>query len=479
MIRIHKIKNILGILFFSLLSVSCQEWLDVSPSTEVKYDDLFSYRNGFKDQLTGVYTALCAEELYGAHLSFGMLDALGQQYCWLQYSDGIYYYLNSYVYDNSKSQGVISDIWSNMYNTIANVNILLQGIEDHRGVLADDEEKIYEGEAYALRAFLHFDLLRLFGKSYVAGAGEKAIPYVSKISKQVPPLSMVSEVLDSVIMDLEKAAYLLENDPVRTGEATTSFLGTRSFHFNYYAVRALLARVYLYKNDKVNALKNATEVILSHKYPWVEKSQVATTTRESRDGIFLPECIFMLNNTKLETITEKYLKPSKNNGSDLLVSYNAVIDEIFESSLYGGTDWRYIYYFESVDWWSWGSTKLWQVSSGYNNRQPLIRISEMYLIAAECAGSKKEALEYFNTLRQHRGFAVADDLKEDTTDEQLQAAIAKEYHKEFIGEGQWFLYCKRLDQETLSDDVYMPVPFSKDYYVLPMPDQEVEYGNRN
>ena len=57
MIRIQKTKNILGILFFSLLSVSCQEWLDVSPSTEVKYDDLFSYKNGFKDQLTGVYTA--------------------------------------------------------------------------------------------------------------------------------------------------------------------------------------------------------------------------------------------------------------------------------------------------------------------------------------------------------------------------------------------------------------------------------------
>ena len=186
MIRIQKTKNILGILFFSLLSVSCQEWLDVSPSTEVKYDDLFSYKNGFKDQLTGVYTALCSEELYGAHLGFGMLDALGQQYYWNQEA-GTYYYLHRFVYDNPKSEEVINSIWNNMYNAIANVNILLQGIEDHRGILAADEEKIYEGEAYALRAFLHFDLLRLFGKSYVSGAGEKAIPYVSKISKEITP----------------------------------------------------------------------------------------------------------------------------------------------------------------------------------------------------------------------------------------------------------------------------------------------------
>ena len=121
------------------MSVSCQEWLDVSPSTEVKYDDLFSYKNGFKDQLTGVYTALCSEELYGAHLGFGMLDALGQQYFWNQEA-GTYYYLHRFVYDNPKSEEVINSIWNNMYNTIANVNILLQGIEDHRGILTADEE---------------------------------------------------------------------------------------------------------------------------------------------------------------------------------------------------------------------------------------------------------------------------------------------------------------------------------------------------
>ena len=213
------------------------------------------------------------------------------------------------------------------------------------------------------------------------------------------------------------------------------------------------------------------------KYPWVEKGQVATTTRDNRDGIFLTECILMLNNTRLETITETYLKKSENNTvGNLLVTQAEVRDEIFENTLYGGSDWRYIYYFEPIDSY-YVNTKLWQVSSSYNNRQPLLRISEMYLIAAECAGSKKEALEYFNTLRQHRGFEVTDDLKEeDTTDEKLQTAIGKEYRKEFIGEGQWFFYCKRTDQATLPN---VQVPFSKAYYVLPIPDQELEYGNRN
>ena len=100
----------------------------------------------------------------------------------------------------------------------------------------------------------------------------------------------------------------------------------------------------------------------------------------------------------------------------------------------------------------------------------------MWLIAAECATSKTDALSYLNTLRQHRGFDSSLDLKEEsTTDEQLESAIGKEYRKEFIGEGQWFFYCKRKDLAELPD---VTVLFSKEYYVFPLSDQEKEYGNR-
>lgn len=477
MIIKNKIRNILGVLLLATLSTSCQDWLDVSPETEVKYDDLFSYKNGFKDQLTGVYTSLCTEDLYGAHLTFGMLDALGQQYVW-QREAGIYYHLNRFEYKNSTSEGIISGIWNNMYNTIANVNILLKGLDEYPNVLTAKERNIFKGEALALRAFLHFDLLRMFGKSYVSGSAMKSIPYVKEISKEVPPLKTVAEVCDLAINDLKEAATLLEEDPIKTGESSTAFLGTRSFHFNYYAVRALMARIYLYKNDKTNALANALEVIDSKKYPWVAEEKVTTSDRESRDGIFLPECIFMLNNTKLKSLTETYLKESDNNTTgNLLVMDNNVVNEIFEADKYGGTDWRYTYYFASLASYYQGSTKLFQVSSTYNNRQPLLRLSEMYLIAAECVTSKKDALVYLNTLRHNRGFDESNDLTEDeVTNDMLQGIIGKEYRKEFIGEGQWFFYCKRMDEALLPN---VTVPFSKEFYVLPIPDAELEYGNRN
>lgn len=474
----YKIRNTLGLLLVALLGVSCQDWLDVSPRTEVKYDDLFSHKNGFKDQLTGIYTAMCSEGLYGAHLTFGMMDALGQQYVWKQ-EIGCCYNLHRFEYGNATSQSVINGVWSDMYNAIANVNILLKGIDEHRGVMLEEEEKIYEGEAYALRAFLHFDLLRLFGKSYAAGAEEKSIPYVVSISKEVTPLSTVSEVCDKVIADLQRARQLLADDPIRTGESADAFLGTRSFRFNYYAVTALLARAYLYKNDKVNAKKCAIEVMESEKYPWVSGDNVTTPTRRERDGIFKSECIFMLNDRTLVEEVDKYLISGGNTGGELLRMSAERRDAIFETVLYG-FDWRYNYYFEALeaDPAYCGSTKLHQpkLADQYNNRLPLLRISEMWLIAAECASSKGEALDYLNTLRRHRGFDETNDLKEtEVTDEMLPDRIGKEYRKEFIGEGQWFFYCKRLNLDLPDTEV----AFSKDYYVLPMPDREVDYGDRN
>ena len=80
-------------------------------------------------------------------------------------------------------------------------------------------------------------------------------------------------------------------------------------------------------------------------------------------------------------------------------------------------------------------------------------------------------------MREHRGFDASSMLSaNEVSDENVQDIIGKEYRKEFIGEGQWFFYCKRKDLETLPNVV---VPFSKAYYVLPMPDQEKDYGDRN
>ena len=56
------------IVLVSLLS-SCSDWLDVSPVTEIREQELFHSESGFKDALTGVYIKLGMTNLYGKTVS--------------------------------------------------------------------------------------------------------------------------------------------------------------------------------------------------------------------------------------------------------------------------------------------------------------------------------------------------------------------------------------------------------------------------
>ena len=96
-----------------------------------------------------------------------------------------------------------------------------------------------------------------------------AIPYITKYTNSITPQSTVQAVIDSAIVDLKVAAADLEKwdpifDPLYQGTSDmymqtqpmpdrNEFLSFRGFGLNYYAVNALLSRVYAYQRDKKQA----------------------------------------------------------------------------------------------------------------------------------------------------------------------------------------------------------------------------------
>ena len=48
-----------------LLATSCENWLDVKPKAEIKWDVMFETEQGFKDALIGCYYNLADESVYG------------------------------------------------------------------------------------------------------------------------------------------------------------------------------------------------------------------------------------------------------------------------------------------------------------------------------------------------------------------------------------------------------------------------------
>ena len=369
-------------------------------------------------------------------------------------------------------------MWNKLYNLIANVNIILRNVDAHSDVFIEDNYRICKGEALALRAFLHFDLLRLFGQSYATGANTEAIPYVENLDLQITPLSSVEDVLDNIIRDLEEAVSLMENDPIATGEASNLFLGNRQLHLNYYGAKALLARAYLYKGDKPNALQNAQDVIESEKYPWTDREEITVATSNNRNRLFMGEVIFALNNNKVGTYVDEFLRTGASENQLNVLTMNAeTISSIYESTNYGNTDYRYLYLFEENHTYS---NKLWQLEDmpeEWANRQPLIRISEMYLIAAEgwLDEDAEKAKSLVETMRKSRFMDVGGEYKLTSLDSEV---LLSEMRREYLCEGQMFFAYKRLHHDILRQAAPGNIKASNEVFVLPIPEVEEEYGNR-
>ena len=239
----------IGLLVLGFFTAGCQDWLNVQPKTSVQEEDIFSTEFGFKDVLTGFYIDMGSQDLYGKNLTYGFADFLAKRYDNTVVASELYNYQGEYK--NTKDA-----IWKKGYNIIANINNLLHFAEVNRGVLKHEHYyEIIKGEALGLRAFLHFDLLRLFGPVYKENPDAKSICYRTQMNKYATPRLPASVVVDSVLHDLLQAESLLEkHDNELFGadeynEKRDAFLVLRQLRMNIWAVRAMLARVYLYKGD--------------------------------------------------------------------------------------------------------------------------------------------------------------------------------------------------------------------------------------
>ena len=458
-------------------TTSCNDWLEVKPKTEEEADKLFSTLDGFKSALAGVYIGMSQTELYGREMTFGMVGVLGQE--WGSGSDlgnqySAYSYLLNYNYEQVVSKALIDAVWNKMYEGIANVNTLIQYSDLKREVLGD-YYGVVRGEALALRAYMHFDLLRLFAPYDFSAEAKVAIPYVLEAKPAVAPQLTPTKFVEYALKDVEAALELLKSDPILTGEDVSGvdngYLANRNFHLNYYAVLGLKARICLYAKDMASAYSAANEVILAQQqkglFPWVKTADITTTEANLRDRTFSSEHLFAFNTTKLEEYIKGYFREAS----------LPLMERLMPGELYEADDYRTALY-ETYSGFANVLTKFWQMDKAYvqgqgyvtpkRNRMPAIRIAEMYYIAAEALKESNigEALEMLNTLRVHRGLMKLENLDKD----QLQEELEREYYREFIGEGQVFFYHKRMNTSIIAT--------ANAVYVLPMPDDEIDLGQR-
>ena len=467
---------------------SCSDWLDVKPSDRISEENAFSSIAGFKNALNGIYVELNQDNLYGRRLTVDFVEILAKRY-YVHEENQWAYDLMNYEYGGSSVKGYLSGIWGAAYKLIANTNLLIKNCDLNRDVLPDDYYGVCKGEALALRAMLHFDLFRLFGPVYSVDSLALSLPYYKEFSLEVAPQMSGTEFMKNVVNDLEEASELLEVDPILKygiqGEYGDYFLQHRNLRLNYYAVQGLLARAYLYKEDKANALICAQRVIEAHEniFPWVDPMDI-NANQTSPDRIFSSEVMFALHNTQRSSIYTSLFNAKQLKLNTLLAPTTWGVSEPFKGcnnfdQSYYRSDYRYISNFNSSVELSGTQYMLFHKyeannDSLYNQMIPMIRMSEMYLIAAETETDQTVAGNYINTLRNNRGLPNVSAIWFDYG--YLPDFVEAEYPKEFCGEGQLFFFYKRKNKTLIWDGDGYQKPVSTSNYVLPIPDDELKYN---
>lgn len=469
--------KILLILLTTATFFSCKKFLDVQPEDKVSESQLYSNKNGIRSVLNGLYLDLAANQLYGDNLTLSTIEILGQRYNIS--SEHNQYKTSTYAYKDKPTIDRMEDIWSAAYSTILNINVFLENLNKYEGVLDQSTKNIYSGEAVAMRALLHFDLLRLYGPRYsTVDSTKQSLPYYKNSKTEVNPLLPANEFMDNVMADLNLAETLLQNDPIITTgvniakpEDLVDFLSNnRNYRLNYYAIKGLKARAYLYRGDKISALTTAKGVLAaSDKFPWTTSAN-ALVEKQNPDRVFSTEMLFGVMNSQLYNRYLNWFDPSIGEKQILapIPSRLATVFENNENDYRFNLNWQmpsngskpyktFLKYADVVD-----KTKTFRFSI------PLLKISEIYYIAAECEPNAAEGITLLNIVRANRGLLPL------ATTANLSTELQKEYQKDFFGEGQLFYYYKRRNITAVANGSSTSGNVTINYNV-PLPDSESVY----
>lgn len=273
-----KINIILAALVI-LFTASCEGFLDVKPSNQVSSEISIQNATDAQIMLNGLMNKMTSTSYYGRNFPM-YADAKGGDLTIFSAGNGGdgWYYFNHSPESNS-----YSGYWSTIYNCLCQANNIISNID---GLLADPENtekeelEEFKGQALTLRALMHFDLVRLYGKPYNMDKSALGIAVVTEPVDAGAQLTRntVEEVYTQIVKDLLEAAPLIGK-------------GTNDGFINYYGNQALLSKVYMYMDNFSEALKVAEGIITSGKFElYTPEKWVESWTKE-----YGSESIFELN----------------------------------------------------------------------------------------------------------------------------------------------------------------------------------------
>jgi len=433
-----KIFSISIVVIFVLFFTACDKLLDLEPYQSISEELSLESDANVKSVLKGVYAQFDDQSIYGGNILRNCELLGGANEClWTGTYGGPRQIFNKQM-NSSNEDG--SAQWIDSYEVVNIANNVLSALAV---VDADDRDRV-EGEALFLRSLMFFDLVRFYAQQYQTGSAstQLGIPLVLTPTRGISEESFVSrnsveEVYNQVITDLISAASKLpeENEVYATSGAAN----------------ALLARVYLQKEDYPKARDAANSVIGSGLYELQPSyAGVFNNDDNTSEDIFATQ----ITSQDLSSAMTEFFSVPEFGGRDGDI-------EILEGhlNLYSPGDERYDLFFLGNGGMRSGK---WNNLYGVVN---LIRLAEMYLIRAECnirlsTITGATPLSDYNTVHVRAGLVPASSV--------TLANILLERRLELSYEGH-----RIHDQRRLHENVGTLL-YTDPKLVFPIPFREIE-----
>ncbi len=180
----------------ALVFTGCKKWLDVKPEGQTTKEFQFSTQKGFRDALVGAYLDLKSDDAYGSAMTYGSIEFMARNWDVISAARTD---LTALTNGNYTDAGARTAIYAREYKVVADVNSILENIDAKQSIFQDNNYPLIKGEALTLRAFAHFDVLRMFGPMPDSANNDPILPYVTEVSKNIVPKATYAKFSSMVV----------------------------------------------------------------------------------------------------------------------------------------------------------------------------------------------------------------------------------------------------------------------------------------
>lgn len=240
---------------FVLTFASCKkDYLNTQPSDQISEADAFTSIANARAALNGIYRGLYlqyASQSQDGHPDIMIsMDFMGEDI--VHFAEGTSYFRGSYRWVDHRSEASALNEWVYRfyYQMIANANMIITNIDAVPG--GESEKKDIKGQALALRAWCHFNLVQLWGVRYDISTKpntQPGVPIVITNSTDPLPRATVEENYTQINADLDGAISNLAGVSARINKT----------YINATVAKGFKARVALTMQDWAAAARYASE----------------------------------------------------------------------------------------------------------------------------------------------------------------------------------------------------------------------------